>query len=512
LTLRESDGQGSGRSRPDPLVRLRTVSKTFGSSRVLKDFTIDIASGEVFGLLGHNGSGKSTLVKILAGYHDPDPGSIITVGEHSWDSERVHGPGLRQLRFIHQDLGLIPTVGAADNIGLVAGYRRSGVGSISWRRQRAYAESVLSAYGLDIDVDEPVARLSTGAQAVVGIARALHGWDETVPGLLVVDEATAALHPTEAEVLNRAVRATAQAGHAVMYISHRLDEVLQVCDRVGVLRDGALISVEHTSTQSIDALASAIAGRQLERRSYRPADGDGPVVLSVKGLTGTALRDFAVDVPAGGVVGVAGLQGSGRDELASLLFGATDRAAGSVTVAGRELRELTPKAAMRAGLAMVPAKRSLSVVGKLTARENLALTHIGDYWRGVALRTGAETQDAQELMSSLDVRPLDPEKPVGSFSGGNQQKVAIGKWIRRQPKVFVIDEPTQGVDVGAREGIYAAVASIAASGAGVVICSSDEQELSRICSRVLVLRDGRVAVDLQGDALTEQAIIKESHQ
>ncbi len=485
---------------------------TFGTTTVLKRVSIDIPRGEVFGLLGHNGSGKSTLVKVLAGYHDPDAGTRIRMGGFHWDSERVHGPGLKQFRFIHQDLGLIPTIGAADNIGLVAGYEKQRVGSISWRRQRRYARDVLAAYGLDIDVDEPVARLSSGAQAVIGIARALHGLQEDHPGLLVVDEATAALHPREADVLNRAVRATAAAGHAVIYISHRLDEVLEVCDRVGVLRDGELVLVEETSSQSIDDLASAIAGRELIKTDHRPSWASGDVVLDIRGLAGATLKDFSAAVRAGEVVGVAGLQGSGRDELASLIFGASAATAGEVQVDGVRLRRREPGAAMRAQIALVDAKRSLSLIGCLSARENLSLTRIRDFWRGIRIRRSAEREAAHRLMARLDVRPLDTERSASSFSGGNQQKVAIGKWIRREPRALIVDEPTQGVDVGAREGIYGLIADAARRGAAVLVCSSDEQELSRICSRVIFLRNGTVSGELTADQLSEEAIIKESQR
>jgi ABC-type sugar transport system ATPase subunit len=414
------------------------------------------------------------------------------------------------IHVIHQDLGLIPQLNTVENLDLG---RRHGSGAALPARRRAeinHARELLLQFDATFDVTAPVGALTPAERTIVAIARALDGW-ERPEGLLILDEPTAALHRDEVERLFTAVRRVASRGAGVIFVSHRLDEVMDLADRVVVLRDGRVVA--DTSVRQLDhtELVRLIVGSALEEASSHERRGPGEVALSVRGLVGGTVRGFNAEVRSREIVGLSGLLGSGREHVAALLFGALPRSGGEVAIAGVVLAESDPRAAIRAGVAYIPGdRRTDGAVMTMRVRENMTLPDLRRVRRRLGwLDAGAERREVAEWVDRVALRPAQPERPLELFSGGNQQKVVLAKWLRNNPGVFLLDEPTQGVDVGAKTAIYDLVHSAAARGAAIVVASSDTSELASVCDRVLVMRDGAVCAEIQGGDLTEERLIVE---
>jgi ribose transport system ATP-binding protein len=482
-----------------PLVAVAALRKSFEGTQALKGVDLDVHGGEVVALVGHNGSGKSTLIKVLAGIHQADPGSRVTLatdGGHPVD-----------LHFIHQELGLVPSLSTIENFDIaqpIGGLRGVRI------RRRAEIEAVLRHLGgfdVHLDLDAPVSELSAADRTIIAIARALASW-RSPRGVLVLDEPTASLHRRETLQLFDVVRRVAQRGAGVLFVSHILEEVLEISDRVVVLRDGRKVCDTPREETDQPALVRLIAGEDIAPAAARAGGArTGADVLSVTDLGGANLERLSFGVKAGEVVGVGGLNGSGREHVAELLFGLRSRT-GRVEVGEQLIPGESPKVAIDHGVALVPAeRRTHGIVETMTVRENIMLS---EYRAGFAasawLDTAGERRRSMEWLARLDVRPPDPERLIGQLSGGNQQKVVIAKWLRGAPRLLLLDEPTQGVDIGAKAGIYAAVMAAARQGAAVVVCSSDSLELAEISDRVLVLRRGRLAAEFGGDEITESRV------
>ena len=483
----------------EPLLRVAGLSKTFGQNTVLADVALEVRAGEILAVVGHNGSGKSTLVKVLAGVHDPDAGSEI----------RVSG-GPSRMHFIHQDLGLVGTLSAVENLGLSERRGWRAVTPVGRRAEKRQAERMLGRFGAKLDVTAPIARLSAAERAIVAIARALDGWRESGE-LLILDEPTAALDGGEVRLLFDTVRRLAAEGAGIVFISHRLDEVLNLADRVLALRDGRVVADVAGDEVDHDRLVRLIAGRD-NLESAKPAStrlGDTPL-LQARGIRGRGLASLDLDLHAGEIVGVSGNVGSGRDRIAALLFGASEIHGGHVWVEGKAIRLTSPDAAIQAGIGYVPSDRAVAAVMTLTARENMTLPGLrafrGRFWR---LRRRLERREVARWFADLDVQPPDAERPLHLFSGGNQQKVIAAKWLRLKPRVLLLDDPTVGVDVGAKATIHEFIRAAARSGTAILICSSDEKELATLADRVLVMRQSRVAADIPRGRLTEARLIRE---
>ncbi len=491
------------------LLEITGLTKAFAGQLALDNVDLDVERGEILALAGPNGSGKSTLIKVMAGYHQADGGRIVAFGQEVWPNE-VDADWKRRIHFIHQVLGLIPTLSATENLALGSGYTTGRGKRIKWREQRRHARELLARFGMDFDIDVPVAALAAPERTVIAIARALDGW-ETPEGILFVDEPTAALHDREAERLFGAIRNIADEGAGVVFVSHRSAEVLELADRVAVLRDGRLAGVRKTKELNEDGLVEMIAGRRIEDLYPSAPKARAEVVLEVRNLEGKRIRDLSFDLHAGEVLGVAGLNGSGRDELPGLLFGTGERSAGEVVLEGESLVGRSVKKTIDAGLVLVPADRAeQGAVLSRNARENMMLPSLGAAWNGWRLSRKLEEAEVDKWIDSLDVQPPQPEKTLSEFSGGNQQKVVMAKWMRLEPKVIVLDEPTQGVDVAAKAAIYELLAKAAEQGASLIICTSESKPLAALCDRVIVLRDGEVAAVLEGPRLTDEAIVTES--
>ena len=496
--------EGSAGARTgDPLLEVKGIVKSFPGLLALDGVSLDVRSGEIVAVIGHNGSGKSTLVKILAGLYAHDAGSIEL---------RAGGDRPTEMHFIHQDLGLVPALSAVENLNLGKGRGVRALAPHRGRPERERARSLLARFGSPFPVDVPISTLAPAQRSVIAIARALDSWqhDENV---LVLDEPTEALHATEVETLFAAVRGLARQGAGVIFISHRLDEVLALADRVVVLRDGRMVADRDRAGLQHDALAELLTGT-----TPRPGDRSrGPrtarPVLSVAGLSGRSLRSLDVDLHGGEIVGIAGVLGSGREDVPALLFGAAPSTSTHFRIDGEDHRGRTPAASIRAGMAFVAGDRArFGSVRPMNARENLTLPDLRSVrTRLGSLALGREKGVTAALCERYDVRPRRPEQTFALFSGGNQQKLVLAKWLRNDPRVLLLEEPTQGVDVGAKSAIYGAVEQAARRGAAVLVCSSDDKELLRLCDRVLVLRSGSLAADLQGDSLTERSLVLEAH-
>jgi ribose transport system ATP-binding protein len=488
------------------LLTVERLSKSFPGQQALTDVSLRVRSGEVVALVGQNGSGKSTLVKILTGVHNADPGGSIQV--HNVDGSIAQGADARaRIHVIHQDLGLIPALSTVENLGL-SGPR--GARALLPNRTRSQAQSadrMLRRFGLCLDVRARVDSLSAGERTIVALVRALNGWTRH-DNILLLDEPTASLHGSEVDRLFRAVRDVAASGAGVVFISHRLDEVLGVADRVVALRGGRVVADVPCSELDRRRLIQLIAGRDVsESRGPRREQESADAALSLRGLAGGTLHELDLDVRRGEIVGIAGILGSGREHVCGLAFGLHRLRAGEVSVLGRRLIP-RPRTSIAAGVGYVPAdRRTAGAVMVMTALENLALTAAGrtrDAWRPIRRRT--DRHDAQRWFAKVELDPPDPDRRLDLFSGGNQQKVVLAKWLRNDPAVLLLDEPTQGVDVGAKAAIYDLLEDAAQKGAAVLVSSSDTAELAALCDRVVVLRDGLAVAELHGDRLNDASL------
>jgi ribose transport system ATP-binding protein len=492
---------GDGVEAAAPVLTVRGLSKTFVSTRALSNVDFDLRAGEIHALVGQNGCGKSTLIKVLAGFHQPDPGVEIRLGGAEIDLSSTGDAHHAGFRFVHQDLGLVETLSTVENLMLGRRLSTARGGRIRWDAERRDAERRMKDLGYGFDVERPVAALGAAERTGVAIARAL--WDWEAARVLVVDEPTASLPREEVAVLFAALKRVREAGLGVIYVSHRLDEIFAIGDRVTVLRDGVRVGTWNVGAiHQDDLVRSMIGDEQLRPPHDQVPDTTGEVALEVSGLSGIVVEDVDLRVRRGEVVGVAGLTGSGREELLPLIFGVASRS-GDVLLDGRSV-PANPRRAMRAGIALVPAdRRGEGAILEMPVRENFSLTDLRRFATHFGyLSRGRETKEAMEWIRRLDVRPALPDALFGALSGGNQQKVVLAKWLRRRPAVLLLDEPSQGVDVGAKAVIHALARQVAADGASVLIASSDDSELCDTCDRVLVMRDGRIVADVAGPGLT----------
>lgn len=499
------------------LIDIRSLSKSFPGQVALSDVSMQVMPGQIHALVGQNGSGKSTLIKILAGYHQPDPGAEVLMRGRPVDVANLSPSERSHLHVMHQDLGLVPTLSIVENLALGRGYDTGFGGRINWRRERVRVKQMLAEFGVDADPRVRVGSLPAAEQSIVALVRALQDWERDDVGgrsqgldlrrVLVLDEPTASLPRLEVDRLFAAVRRVAQRGGGVVFVSHRLDEIFELADYVTVLRDGKVVGSQPMRDLDQARLIELIVGRPVDDLYAAPPEPKSEVALEVTDLAGDDVVDVDLAVRRGEIVGVAGLVGSGRDELASLLFGAKRVVRGEVRVNGRAVSD--PRSAINSGVALVPADRkSDGCIPAHTVRENVMLPRLGPFGRWW-LRRGAEHRAAEEWVAKVELRPADPERPISTLSGGNQQKAVLARWMRTEPRVLVLDEPTQGVDVGAKASIYELLSSAAADGTAVVMCSSDAEELAHVCDRVLVMRGGRVATELSGASLTSDRIVQE---
>jgi ribose transport system ATP-binding protein len=506
LSIETPQETGPGRDTANGL-RIEGLSKTFPGTRALDDVSVACPRGRVLALLGHNGSGKSTLIKVLAGFHQPDPGARAWIDDEELDLGASEAATARGLRFVHQDLGLIPELNAVDNVALTIGYTRRA-GRIDQNAQIAHTRELLKRFGVDFDVTRPLAEASPVERTCVAIARAMWDWDEG-PRVLVLDEPTASLPSREVSRLFDVIRDVRAAGHAVVYVSHRMEEIFDIGDDVVVLRAGRVVGSGPVSGYTPEQLANLIAGHHLETHGHAVTERSPDVVLAVAGLRGRYLAGVDIELRRGEVLGIAGLLGSGRDELPYALAGAaqTTNECGWF-IEGRQVPPPTAATATGLGISFVPAERAREgLIAEFTVRENLTLGALPSLRRGRFIQSRSELRTARTWLAELGIPEEVADRPVSTLSGGNQQRVLFGRCLHTEPKVLVLAEPTAGVDVGAREALYELLRARARQGLSIVLASSDTEDLLSMCDRVLVLRRGRVAEELIGTAIDAERIV-----
>jgi ribose transport system ATP-binding protein len=500
-----------------PVLRLDRIAKSFGGARALKGISFEVAAGEIHGLLGKNGSGKSTLVKILAGFHAPDPGGVM-----EFNGEAVALPlrpgDFRRLgmSFVHQNLGLVPSLTVLENLRL-SSLTASRRGFINWSAQRRAARAALARFDVPLDPEQRIDRLSAVDRALLAIVRAFEeirvAREATgQPGLVLLDEPTPFLPREGVEKLFSLVRSIAGHGSSVVFISHDIDEVMTITDRATVLRDGDVAGSLVTRDATYEQVVEMIVGRKLARtvplRTAQVVDRQPRARL--EGVASTKLKEMSVTVGEGEIVGLTGLIGSGYEELPYLAFGGRLAIAGTLSLDGAPpvgLNGLTPRKAIELGLALLPGNRQgASGVDSLAIADNMFLPDLDRFFTKRFLHHGQMKREARKLGADFEVTPNDPLLKLSALSGGNAQKVLIARWMNRKPRLLLLDEPTQGVDVGTRQHIFTALRAAAADGMSVICASSDADQLADICDRVLIFARGMVCGELVGAQLSKESI------
>ena len=485
-----------------PRVELRGVSKRFGATAALTDVSMDLRAGEIHALVGENGAGKSTLVKILAGVYQPDSGTILLDGE----TTQIHGPAHSRslgLAVVHQEPRLFPDLTVAENVFI--GHAPSGrLSTIDWGGTRRAAKALFDELDVQVDVGAPVRGLSMADQQLIEIAKSL-SLDARV---LILDEPTASLSAHEVDRLFTIVRRLRDRGVSVLFVSHRLVEVFDLCDRATVFRDGRHVVTTATSELTTADLVRHMVGRtvSLFPKVETPI---GDVLLEVRGLTKVGVfRDVGFSVSAGEIVGFAGLVGAGRTEVARVLFGIDQPDGGEIRLGGLPVSFASPSEAMHAGIAYLPEDRHQEgLVEDFSIAQNMTLPILPRLFPRFLIRSSAERAVAHEYTEQLNVRMTGVDQLVGSLSGGNQQKVVLAKWLASRPRVLILDEPTRGIDIGAKVEVHRIICELAASGLGIILISSDLPEVLAMSDRILVLHEGRITAEIPRDRATQERVM-----
>lgn len=502
-----ADGTGSGMADQGldldfgapPLVTVRQASKRFGATQALDRVDLDVHPGSVLALLGQNGAGKSTVIKVLAGVYTLDSGEVTVCGAPLGSAEATG-----KISFIHQDLGLVPGLSVAENVALGTGYpRRRGL--IAWSEARRRAERALEIVGSDIDPRTRVVDLSRTEKSLVAIGRAL----VVNAKVLVLDEPTASLPVDETYRLFTVLRRLRDEGLGLVYVSHRLDEVFEIADRVTIMRDGAVVTDASLSTLTPDEVIGQIVGRTpVPPPPPAPARTE-QIALALRDVVGERVGPVSMAVRAGEVVGLVGLAGAGHVELGRTVVGDLELYGGEMTLMGRPYRPANVTAAVAGGLGFVTSNRAdEGLAMPLTLTENLRPNPVVTGTAGLSFRrNGREREIARALIKIFGVRPADPDLPVSGLSGGNQQKIILGRWLSTGASVLILEEPTAGVDVGAKHEIYTLLDRALARGVAVLLISTDFEEVAAVCHRALVFKDGSIVREIDGNELTVTALV-----
>jgi ribose transport system ATP-binding protein len=497
-----------------PLLSIEGLTKSFGGTRALAGVSLDVRAGHVHGLVGQNGSGKSTLIKILSGYHVPDHGSVRVNGKPVKVPLTLREQRRNGIEFVHQDLGLVTTMPIVENLR-IGRYGTAALGRIRWREERRRAQELMRRFDLDADPRLPVERLSQSERAIVAIMRALHDLEQHEgSGVLVLDEPTAALPAHEVHRLFDAIRRVRDAGSAVLIVTHNLDEVFEITDRVSVLRDGRIVADRGTAELEEAELIRLIVGRELRMLYPAGETTASDTTLEVCELRGRVADGVSFIVRRGEVLALTGLVGAGHDEVPYLVYGASPPVGGITRLGGVTVTDPSPSRSKAAGLVLLPADRQgQSAVLGATVKENVTLPAL-DSFRGRLgrLEHRRERTVVNALLERFDVQPPEPDRPMLTLSGGNQQKALLARCLSMRPRVLLLHEPTQGVDVGARQGIFEILRDAAADGVAIVYSSVEYEDLANVCDRVLVFRRGRVVAQLEGRALSKEAIVAQCYQ
>jgi ribose transport system ATP-binding protein len=488
----------------------RGVTKSFNSNRALDNFDLTLSAGEVHALVGHNGSGKSTFIKVLAGFYVPESGEVEVVGEPLKFGDPTSSSTVG-LSFVHQTLGLVPSLSVLENLHLGKSYDINFLGKVNWRREHETAAARLRDFGLGVDPRTRVGDLNTIERVEVAIVRALS--ESAGITTLVLDEATAALTDQEVNRLFATVRRVQAAGVSVLYVSHRLDELPQIADSITVMRDGKIVERGSMSEFTNSRLVRLIAGDAAplaprQTLSAQAIDKDAAPVLELRGVNGTVLRDVDLTGRQGEILGVVGLLGSGVEELVDVLVGRATATSGSLRISGRPARLGDVAAMARRHFNAVVGDKSERIIAELDLAENATLQVVKKFFVRGNLRTKKLRRRAAEILAEFKVQPAILDMVAGSLSGGNQQKLAIGRVLQAEPTTLLLEEPFHGVDVRGRQEIIAVLDAARRNGQLIVIVDSDLDEIVNICDTIVVLRNGQVAMIAEGDDKNKQRLLE----
>jgi len=491
----------------DPFMKLSGLRKTYPGVVALADFGVDVRPGEVIGLVGENGAGKSTLMKILGGVIEPDRGTIEIDGVVH-PSLSVAQSMASGIAFVHQELNLFDNLNVAANVYIGREPRKYGfLRLVDEDKLQKAVQPFLDLLGATFSPTTPVARLSLAQQQIVEIAKAL----SLQSRLVILDEPTSSLPIAETERLLEVIASLKAQGISVIFVSHRLNEVVHASDRVLVLRDGHTVGALEGAQIDHDTMVRLMVGRDLKVNYVSPKESNGTAVLSTKGLRTSTYpgREITIDVHSGEILGLAGLVGAGRTELARVLFGIDRPEGGRVLLDGKEVRFATSADAVREGIFLVPEDRKASgLLLDFSIAQNITLPDLSRYTRSNVVSQEAEVERAEKSRSELDIRTSNVLQPTSSLSGGNQQKVVLAKWLAMKPKVIIFDEPTRGIDVGAKAEIYHLMRTLSDSGVAVLMISSDMEEVIGVSDRVAVMHEGRIQGTLERAQCSEENILR----
>ncbi|MBF7981482.1 MULTISPECIES: sugar ABC transporter ATP-binding protein [Rahnella] len=483
---------------------MRGISKSYSGVTAVQGVDFSVRPGEVHALIGENGAGKSTLLNILSGVRAADSGEILVEGQviqmKNPLSARHAG-----IAMIHQELQHVPELSVAQNMFLGRPLTKMKGLFVDRKAQYKRAVAILRRLDPSINPDEPIKNLKVSQQQIVEIARAL--LDEAK--IIAMDEPTSSLTPTEFERLAELISDLKSMNVSLIYVSHKMNEIFKVCDRATILRDGKQVGVVNICDETEETIVTKMVGRKIEKVQHHSYATER-IVLSVEDLSrDKAVRNASFSVKAGEVLGIAGLVGSGRTELLKLIAGIDAKTGGNIEVEGVAVKKHNVSSAIRAGIGLVPEDRKKEgIIKERAVKMNMALPSMARFTRFGLLKKSQLNQTALDVMTDLRLRPLNIEKTIGTLSGGNQQKVIIGRWVAADNKVFLFDEPTRGIDIGAKSEIYNLIEKLAQQGKAIVVVSSEMPEIIRISDRVLVMREGQITKELNGDDITEENIAR----
>jgi inositol transport system ATP-binding protein len=485
------------------LLQMKDIHKTFPGVYALRDINLEVRAGEVHALLGENGAGKSTLIKVLGGIYQADQGEIFIDGNKVEISD-VRDAQQQGISIIHQELVLVPYMTVAENIYL--GREPKNGLFVNHRKMEEKAQNLLDAYQMNIDATTVVANLTTAQQQMVEIVKAI-SFDSKI---LVMDEPTSSISDKEVEFLFNTMRILTKKGVGIIYISHKMSELDQICDRVTVLRDGKYVGTEVVKETTKEKLISMMVGRELQKYYTRNFQEAGEVVLKCENISdGKLVKDACFEIRKGEIVGFSGLVGSGRSELMKCIFGLNKNSSGDIFIDGKKVRIKSPIDAIKYGIALVPEDRKKEGLYKVqSVKYNSTIEVLDEFIKGIIVNYSKEEAITQTYIDMMSTKTPSQDQVIGNLSGGNQQKVMIGRWLATSPKILILDEPTRGVDVGAKSEIYARMNELVKKGVSIIMISSELPEIINMSDRIYVMNSGRIAGCLQRDGISQEHIMQ----